>query len=91
MTPLEEEIGKLEDLYHGFDSLTSSDVYHIINVLCKWQKESALNKVQEFIESRIEWNEYWLHRESKATDMNRIEEDKCIKRYIGKIIKDETI
>lgn len=43
--------------------------------------------LKKFIEETLDWNESMKKIDPKASDIGRIEEDKCILRYIEKIIK----
>lgn len=39
-------------------------------------------RILAFIEKRIKWNEDWMKRDPKPSDIGRIEEAKCIRRFI---------
>lgn len=44
-----------------------------------------VEKIKQFIEERLEWNESMKEIDPRASDIGRIEEDKCILRYIEKL------
>lgn len=43
-----------------------------------------IEKILAFIDERIEWNQEMMKRDPKPSDIGRIEEAKCIRRYIEK-------
>lgn len=44
-----------------------------------------VGKILAFIEERIKWNEDMMKRDPKPSDIGRIEEAKCIRRFIDSI------
>ena len=42
-------------------------------------------KTLAFIEERIKWNEDMMQRDPKSSDIGRIEEAKCIRRFIDSL------
>ena len=42
-------------------------------------------KTLAFIEERIKWNEDMMQRDPKPSDIGRIEEAKCIRRFINSL------
>jgi hypothetical protein len=51
---------------------------------------SEIEILKKFVEERLDWNNFLHKKDPKPSDIGRIEEDKCILRYIEKIIKDES-
>lgn len=47
--------------------------------------ETEVEKIKQFVEERLKWNEDMKKIDPKASDIGRIEEDKCILRYIEKL------
>lgn len=41
-----------------------------------------IEKILAFIDERIKWNEDMMKRDPKPSDIGRIEEAKCIRRFI---------
>jgi hypothetical protein len=50
-------------------------------------KTENLDLILEFIDERIKWNEDMKHIDPKPSDVGRIEEAKCIRRYIESLIE----
>lgn len=49
-----------------------------------------IKTLKKFVEKRLDWNNFLHKKDPKVSDIGRIEEDKCILRYIEKIIEDES-
>jgi hypothetical protein len=47
--------------------------------------ETEVEKIKQFVEERLKWNEDMMKIDPRASDIGRIEEDKCILRYIEKL------
>lgn len=45
-------------------------------------KTENFDLILDFIDERIKWNEDMKHKDPKPSDIGRIEEAKCIRRYI---------
>jgi hypothetical protein len=50
---------------------------------------NEIETLKKFVEERLDWNNFFYKTDQKPSDIGRIEEDKCILRYIEKIIKSE--
>lgn len=52
-------------------------------ILSKEQDQpDDVEQIKMFIENRLRWNISWKEKDPKASDIGRIEEDKCILRFI---------
>lgn len=84
------------DYIHGIDNEehNSDDAREFANYV--WNKyveepktveKTSLDLVLEFINERIRWNEEMKHKDPKPSDIGRIEEAKCIRRYVEAMIE----
>ena len=51
------------------------------------RKTENFDLILKFIDERIKWNEDMKHIDPKPSDVGRIEEAKCIRRYIESLIE----
>jgi len=45
-------------------------------------KTEIFDLILKFIDERIEWNEFLKEKDPRPSDIGRIEEAKCIRRYV---------
>lgn len=53
----------------------------------KTVEQTSLDLILDFINERIKWDEDWKRKDPKPSDIGRIEEAKCIRRYVEAIIE----
>lgn len=70
---------ELNKIKKHYKNLLLSSEYHME------QQLDDIDQIEQFIEGRLKWNTYWKERDPKASDFGRIEEDKCILRFIDRL------
>lgn len=84
---VEEELGEIELKNDKSKRLRWRELNKIKKyyetLLSKEQDQpDDVEQIKMFIENRLRWNISWKERDPKASDIGRIEEDKCILRFI---------
>lgn len=78
------------DYNHGIDNeeCNSDEAHEFVNYI--WDKyiqppktvKTTFDLILDFIDERIKWNEEMKKKDPKPSDIGRIEEAKCIRRYV---------
>ena len=84
------ELMEWYDYNHGIDNEegNSDEAHEFVNYI--WYKyietpktvKTTFDLILDFIDERIKWNEEMKKKDPKPSDIGRIEEAKCIRRYV---------